>query len=289
MNTINIAAERDAPVRQPLVLARPRFRLWGVGALGAGVWLAVGAATLLWPEINPIPYGEALAILCGIVAAVLLAAVPAGGGRIAARIRSAGPWAAALGIFVGLWELATAKTGYLPLPFFPSPQALIEVYAEDWPRLLDSLRASGWLLVRGFAFGACAGFAIGIAMGWWRGAGYWIHPVLRLIGPVPATAWLPLIFFIFPTSASASVFVIALASSFPVAVLTWSGVASVNRDYYDIARTLGANERFLISEGRGAGGAAAPCSSGCSWGSARRSPCSSSPRCSASSRASAGI
>ena len=63
---------------------------------------------------------------------------------------------------------------------------------------------------------------------------------------MPATAWLPLIFFIFPTSASASVFVIALASSFPVAVLTWSGVASVNRDYYDIARTLGASERFLI-------------------------------------------
>jgi len=29
-------------------------------------------------------------------------------------------------------------------------------------------------------------------------------------------------------------------------VLTWSGVAAVNSTYYDVARTLGAGERFLI-------------------------------------------
>jgi NitT/TauT family transport system permease protein len=31
-----------------------------------------------------------------------------------------------------------------------------------------------------------------------------------------------------------------------VTILTWSGLASVNKDYYDIARTLGANQRFLV-------------------------------------------
>jgi NitT/TauT family transport system permease protein len=31
-----------------------------------------------------------------------------------------------------------------------------------------------------------------------------------------------------------------------MAVLTWSGVANVNPAYYDVARTLGANSRFLI-------------------------------------------
>ena len=59
-------------------------------------------------------------------------------------------------------------------------------------------------------------------------------------GRLPATAWLPLAFFVFPSSWSASVFLIALATGFPVAVLTWSGVASVNAAYYDVARTLGA-------------------------------------------------
>jgi sulfonate transport system permease protein len=63
---------------------------------------------------------------------------------------------------------------------------------------------------------------------------------------LPATAWLPFAFFVFPTSFSASIFLIALATGFPVAVLTWSGVAGVNSTYYDVARTLGANQRFLV-------------------------------------------
>jgi len=53
-------------------------------------------------------------------------------------------------------------------------------------------------------------------------------------------------FFVFPSSFSASIFLIALATGFPVTVLTWSGVAGVKSAYYDIARTLGATQRFLV-------------------------------------------
>ena len=77
--------------------------------------------------------------------------------------------------------------------------------------------------------GAAVGFVTGVAIGWSRAVGYWAHPVLRLIGPLPATAWLPLAFFAFPTSHSASTFLVALATVFPVTVLTWSGVAGVTR------------------------------------------------------------
>jgi NitT/TauT family transport system permease protein len=73
-----------------------------------------------------------------------------------------------------------------------------------------------------------------------------VHPVLRFIGPLPATAWLPIAFFNFPSSWSASTFLIALATGFPVTVLTWSGVASVSSAYYDVARTLGAKPSFLV-------------------------------------------
>jgi len=38
----------------------------------------------------------------------------------------------------------------------------------------------------------------------------------------------------------------ALATGFPVTVLTWSGVASVSSAYYDVARTLGAKPSFLV-------------------------------------------
>jgi len=102
------------------------------------------------------------------------------------------------------------------------------------------------LLAKGYLVGAIAGFVLGVGVGWSTRVGYWVHPILRFVGPLPATAWLPLAFFVFPSSASASTFLIALATGFPVTVLTWSGVASVNSAYYDIARTLGASQRFLV-------------------------------------------
>ena len=72
-------------------------------------------------------------------------------------------------------------------------------------------------------------------------------PILKLIGPVPATAWIPVTFYFFPTTFDASVFIVALASGIPVMILTSSGVASVNRAYYDVGRNLGAKPWYLIS------------------------------------------
>lgn len=162
------------------------------------------------------------------------------------RLRKAGPWLAALGLLFIAWELTTAKFGLLPVPFFAPPSSLVEVYADDWVRLTDSLLNSLRLLGYGFATGAVAGFITGVSIGWSQSLGYWVHPILRFLGPIPSTALLPMAFFFFPTSFSAAVFLIALATWFPVTVLTWSGVASVDKAYYDVARTLGANERFLV-------------------------------------------
>jgi NitT/TauT family transport system permease protein len=122
----------------------------------------------------------------------------------------------------------------------------LEVYLDDWRKLGESVLRSLLLLAPGYLIGAAVGFASGVALGWSRVIGYWGHPVLRLIGPLPAIAWLPIAFFAFPSSWSASIFLIALASGIPVAILTWSGVSSVDSAFYDIARTLGANERFLV-------------------------------------------
>lgn len=94
--------------------------------------------------------------------------------------------------------------------------------------------------------GAATGFVLGVWIGWSRVAGYWVHPVLRFLGPLPPSALLPLAFFFAPSSFSAAIFLIALATFFPVAVLTWSGVANVSKSYYDVARTLGASEWFLV-------------------------------------------
>jgi NitT/TauT family transport system permease protein len=234
-----------------------------VVAVAALAWLASAALTRWWPDLDDWPYTQALlavklALACG---CVLLAVAGWQGALVVrgadAELRNAtqtrierwlaaAPWLLALAAGISLWEALTAKLQWLPRPFFAPPQALIAVFFDDTPRLASSVVHSFGLLAYGNAIGAATGFIAGVSIGWSRAVGYWLHPVLRLIGPLPATAWLPLAFFFFPSSFSASVFLIALASAFPVAVLTWSGVSSVNTAFYDVARTLGARPSFLI-------------------------------------------
>ncbi|MEI5995688.1 ABC transporter permease subunit [Paraburkholderia bengalensis] len=230
-----------------------------VAALATVAWLGGAAVTQWWHALDDWPYTRELTVLklalAGLSAAIGLRAWRANGplksqadaqwARID-RWLAASPWLLALALGITAWEVVTAQLEWLPRPFFAPPQALIAVYFDDLPRLASSVAHSFVLLAYGYLLGALTGFVAGVSIGWSRAVGYWLHPVLRLIGPLPATAWLPLAFFFFPSSFSASVFLIALASAFPVAVLTWSGVAGVNSAYYDVARTLGARASFLI-------------------------------------------
>jgi NitT/TauT family transport system permease protein len=236
--SLAVIEEKDAPRRPD-----------GILCVAALAWLGFAAVSRFWPDIDEVAaYGGLLAALsAGLAALVAFFALP--GALLDWRwpaLQRIGPWLVALAVGLTLWELVTAKLLWLPRPFFAPPQALLEVYIEDWPKLLDSLLHSMVLLACGYVLGAASGFVTGVAIGWSRAVGYWVHPLLRLIGPLPATAWLPLMFFIMPSSWSAAVCLIGLASGFPVAILTWSGVSSVDRSYYDISRTLGAGQRFLV-------------------------------------------
>jgi NitT/TauT family transport system permease protein len=225
-----------------------RLRVFGPGVVAAIVWVAFGLSCLLWDDLGDWPRTRSLGI-AGLVIAALAFVGTLGAdrlGKAGTGLRQRVPWLLVLGAFVTLWEVATAKFAWLPLPFFPPPQAIIEVYTDDLPKLLDSVLASVKLQLGGYLIGAAVGFLTGVSIGWSRRVGYWVHPVLRFIGPLPATAWLPIAFFTFPSSWSASTFLIALATGFPVTVLTWSGVASVSSAYYDVARTLGAKPSFLV-------------------------------------------
>jgi len=226
-------------------------RLWRTGLLAAGAWALVGLLTLYWPNkvvgFSDWAFTSELgAALLAVALALATVALSAGHGRVGQRLRPAGQWLVAVPLLLALWELLTAKLALLPSPFFAPPQSLIDVAYEDWSRLGLSTLHSLRLLANGFVLGALVGFVTGVWIGWSRIAGYWVHPLLRFLGPVPASALLPLAFFFAPSSYAAAVFLIALASFFPVAVLTWSGVAGVNKSYYDVARTVGASEWFLV-------------------------------------------
>lgn len=226
----------------------PRPGLWGTGLLAGLAWIAAAAYAGLTPDADDFAYTGTFSAGVAAVGAILLLAGLAGPvtGLKLKGLRHWGPWLLVLPFGLVAWTVLTAKYELLPRPFFVPPQAILEVYLDDWPKLGLSVVHSLKLLAWGYAIGAVVGVTLGVSIGWWRIAGYWAHPVLRFIGPLPATAWLPVAFFLFPSSWSASVFLLALATGFPVTILTWSGIASVNKDYYDIARTLGASQRFLV-------------------------------------------
>jgi NitT/TauT family transport system permease protein len=222
-------------------------------AAAIAAWAMAAAVTLAVPDQPPniftvYTYTTQLGVATGGMAAsialvTLLGVVVPPVGR---RLARAAPWLVALGVLAGAYELATAKESWLPLPYFTAPQSVLGVYKDDGPLLLECIGYSMRLLAIGFASGAALGFLTGVAMGWSQRLNYWLYPIVRTIGPVPATAWLPVAFVLLPTNTIASLFLIGLASWFPVALLTWSGVAGVSRGYYDVARTLGARNRFLI-------------------------------------------
>ena len=233
--------------RSSAVVTRLPIPSWGILTAGFA-WLVLAGATLELPEAGDFPRTGFFAQGAGLVGLVLLPLGLAAGrlGTAGSRLRHWSPWLVALAVALLAWELVTAKFDLLPMPFFPPPQAILEVFLDDWLKLGGSTLNSLILLAGGYAFGAGLGFVLGVAIGTFRAVGYWAHPVLRFVGPLPATAWLPLAFFVFPSSWSASTFLVALATGFPVTVLTWSGVAGVNKAYFDVARTLGASRSFLI-------------------------------------------
>ncbi|MFE4465704.1 ABC transporter permease [Oerskovia sp. NPDC056781] len=221
------------------------------GLLVTASWLVVLAVTWLVPDVpdlSPLAGRTAfLAVLGGVVLAVsvwlaLALSVPGA----AARLLHWSWWYVAVAAWFVIWEVTTAKTGWLRAPHFAPPETLLSDFWEDRGLLWGSFWASTRLLLVGFAVGAVSGFFTGLAMGWSRVANYWIHPVLQSIGPVPAGTLLPLVFVVIPTPQLGSIFMIAFGVWFPMAVLTRAGIASVARGYFDVAQTLGAKGRFLV-------------------------------------------
>ena len=145
-----------------------------------------------------------------------------------------------------LWDLITLGFRFLPLPYFPGPATVLRSMINDRFLLLDSTWHSLALLLSGYTLGVIAGFVTGVCIGWFAPARYWGMPVLKVIGPIPATAWIPLALVISPNAMFSAIGLIALAVWFPVTMLTSSGISNTRASYLDVARTLGAGRAYLI-------------------------------------------
>jgi len=149
-------------------------------------------------------------------------------------------------LLIGFWDMITAGFRLLPLPYFPGPAAVLRSLISDRGLLLDSTWHSLVLLVSSYSLGVIVGLVSGVCIGWSSSVRYWGMPLLKVVGPIPATAWIPLAMVVSPSAFVSAAGLVALAVWFPVTMLTASGISNTRASYLDVARTLGARRAYLI-------------------------------------------
>ena len=166
--------------------------------------------------------------------------------KIRSSLEYKGPFLLGTAGLVIVINLITAKFALLPVIFFPSFDNILAVFIEQTALLGKCIWYSFRLLLLGVFWGVTVGFITGVFLGFSRRVYYWINPYIKLIGPIPATAWIPLVLTTFPTPFGASVFIIALAVWFPVQLMTSSGIQNTSNVYFEVGKTLGARTFFQV-------------------------------------------
>lgn len=194
------------------------------------------------PWVHPYPVVLQIVLAASLVLAMVQTAAPA----IGAWVQHYAPLMAGAIVAAAMWDLVTQKLDWMPLPYFPGPNLVLAGMIEDKRLLFDCTWHSLILLLSGYGLGVAAGVASGVLIGWYPRVRYWGMPALKLLGPLPATALIPFVMILSSGSYVPAAALIAFAVWFPVTMLTSSGIASVRLTHLDVARTLGADERYLI-------------------------------------------
>jgi NitT/TauT family transport system permease protein len=190
------------------------------------------------------PYPILLAVL--LAATLLLAVIQVTCPRMRPWTAYHAPLMAGAIVVLAIWDLLTQKLAWMPMPFFPGPDRVFRSMIEDRGFLFASAYHSLTVLLSGYVGGVMAGVVSGVLIGWFPLVRYWAMPVVKLIGPLPAMALIPLVMMLSSNSFLPAVALIGYAVWFPVTMLTSSGIASVRLSYLDVARTLGAGPWYLI-------------------------------------------
>jgi len=163
-----------------------------------------------------------------------------------AKYVSRAPFRFALGIALAIWDILGTKLLLLPQPFFPGPAKILEAFLIEWPFIYENMLYSLRLFIVGFTLGVIFGIGTGILIGWFPRVYYWLYPILKFTGVIPAVAWMPFALTLFPTAFSAAAFLIVICSWFSIAALTAQGIQSTPKWQFELAKTLGAKTPYLV-------------------------------------------
>ncbi|MBK5938771.1 ABC transporter permease [Halochromatium roseum] len=153
---------------------------------------------------------------------------------------------AALWFAAGLWLQANPTTqSFAAFGLIPTLQAFPELFGAG--KIQAAAAASGYRLGMGLLIAICIGVPIGILMGrvkWFQEYSNAAFQFLRMVSPL---AWMPLAVLVFATWNGSIIFLIAIASVWPVMFSTAAGLAKVDPSWFKVARNLGATPLQMLT------------------------------------------
>ena len=141
-------------------------------------------------------------------------------------------------VLLTLWSLATAKFNVLNDLLFPAPGKVLHQFAEDREKIIINIKSSLGITVKGFLLAAAAAIPLGLFLGWNARLGGAAAYISKFFSSIPPIVYIPYGIALLPTFRSVSVFVIFLATFWPVFAGTMSGVMHVDQRIIDSAKVL---------------------------------------------------
>ena len=148
---------------------------------------------------------------------------------------------------VATWWIAVAVT---ESAIFPTPLQVVTgtlELAQDGT-LWEHIGASLFRVGTGFLLALLFAIPLGLWMGWVAGAYTTLNPIFQMLRPISPIAWIPLAILWFGVGDVSPIFLIFLASVFPMIVQTTSGVHTIERRYLRAAANFGVSRQVLFRQ-----------------------------------------
>jgi NitT/TauT family transport system permease protein len=151
-------------------------------------------------------------------------------------------------VFALIWEFI-ARIHIVPEYIFPSFSLVMREFYHLTVSgvLLDNLASSLFRVLVGFFLGSLAGIMMGTVMGCKEIINRSFHPIFSLLYPVPTLGWAPLLMIWIGINEMLPIVLIFLCSFFPVLYNTITGIRSVDSEFINAARTLGASDSKILT------------------------------------------
>jgi ABC-type nitrate/sulfonate/bicarbonate transport system permease component len=173
-----------------------------------------------------------------------LAARSAGGGWLRRLQRC--EFVLALAVLGGLWHVLSLAVDNRTL--VPPPLVVLDAWVGLWADDLPAdIAASLVHLGLGYGFGIATGLLLALLAARFKVFELIIDPVVEILRPIGAIAWIPIAILMFGIGREVPVFLIFYAAIFPVFINTFAGIKQVDPRLVQAAEVLGASRRLIVT------------------------------------------